>query len=111
MFDMMPNVNPKQLQKLMRQMGMSMEQLEDVEEVVIRTADQEYRFPDAEVNIMEVKGDKTYQVTGTPEVVDRMSEDDVTLVAEKTGKSPGEARAALKEADGDIAQAIVNLSG
>lgn len=111
MFDMMPNVNPRQLQKLMRQMGMSMEQLEGVEEVVIRTADKEYRFVDAEVNVMEVKGDKTYQVTGTPDIVERMSEDDVALVAEKTGKSPEEARAALKQSDGDIAQAIINLSG
>ncbi|MFO8132811.1 MAG: nascent polypeptide-associated complex protein [Thermoplasmatota archaeon] len=108
---MMPNVNPKQLQKLMRQMGMSMDQLEGVEEVVIRTADKEYRFADAEVNVMEVKGDKTYQVTGTAEVVDRMSEDDVNLVAEKTGKSRDEARAALKKTDGDIAQAIIDLSG
>lgn len=111
MFDMMPNVNPKQLQKLMRQMGMSMEQLENVEEVIIRTPEKEYRFADAEVNIMEVKGDKTYQVTGTPEIIERMSEDDVALVAEKTGKTMEEARAALKETDGDIAQAIINLSG
>ncbi len=111
MFDMMPNMNPKQLQKLMRQMGMSMEQLEGVEEVVIRTADKEYCFADAEVNVMEVKGDKTYQVSGTPEIVDRMSENDVALVAEKTGKSTDEARAALKKADGDIAQAIIDLSG
>ena len=111
MFDMMPNVNPKQLQKLMRQMGMSMEQLENVEEVIIRTPEKEYRFADAEVNIMEVKGDQTFQVTGSPEVVERMSEDDVELVAEKTGKSMEEARVALKETDGDIAQAIINLSG
>jgi len=59
---------------------------------------------------MNVKGQKTYQIAGIPEVAKKMSEEDVNLVAEKTGKNIEDARKALNEADGDIAQAIINLS-
>ncbi|MCI2413842.1 MAG: nascent polypeptide-associated complex protein [Candidatus Aramenus sp.] len=39
-----------------------------------------------------------------------VNEDDVKFVAEQTGKSLEEARRALIEANGDIAQAIMNLT-
>lgn len=107
---MMPNVDPRQLQKIMKRMGMSVEEIEGVEEVIIRTAHKEYVFKPASVSVMSVKGEKTYQVSGTPQIVDRLSPEDVALVAEKTGTSREEARAALQKADGDIAQAILDLS-
>ncbi|HDS59783.1 MAG TPA: nascent polypeptide-associated complex protein [Thermoplasmatales archaeon] len=107
---MMPNVDPRQLQKIMKRMGMSVDEIEGVEEVIIRTADREYVFTGASVSVMNVKGEKTYQVSGTPKIVDRLSPQDVALVAEKTGRSREEARAALQKADGDIAQAILDLS-
>ena len=39
-----------------------------------------------------------------------MKEEDIQLIAEKTGKSIEEARKALEKADGNIAQAIIDLS-
>ncbi|KAA0003298.1 MAG: nascent polypeptide-associated complex protein [Spirochaetes bacterium] len=107
---MMPNVDPRQLKKMMQRMGMSVEEIENVEEVVIKTPDREYIFRDAEVTVMNVKGQKTYQISGKPEIVEKASEEDAKLVAEKTGKSIEEAKKALEEANGDIAQAIINLS-
>jgi len=107
---MMPNVDPRQLKKIMQRMGMSVSEIEDVEEVIIRTPDTEYIFKDAEVTVMDVKGQKTYQIAGKPEIVKKVNEEDAKLVAEKTGKSIEEARKALEEADGDIAQAIISLS-
>ncbi|MEA2054991.1 MAG: nascent polypeptide-associated complex protein [Candidatus Thermoplasmatota archaeon] len=107
---MMPNVDPRQLNKIMKRMGMSVEEIEGVEEVIIRTADREYVFKDAEVTVMKVKGQKAYQIAGTPEVIKKLNEEDVKLVSEKTGKSVEEAKDALRKADGDIAQAIIDLS-
>ncbi len=107
---MMPNMDPRQLNKLMKRMGMSVEEMEGVEEVIIKTSDAEYIFRDAEVTVMNVKGQKTYQIAGSPEIVKKMNEEDAKLVAEKTGKSMEEAKKALEEADGDIAQAIISLS-
>jgi len=107
---MMPNVDPRQLKKMMQRMGMSVEEIEDVEEVIIKTPGVDYVFRDAEVTVMDVKGQKTYQIAGKPELVKKLSEEDAKLVAEKTGKSVEEAKKALEAADGDIAQAIINLS-
>ena len=107
---MMPNVDPRQLKKMMQRMGMSVEEIEDVEEVIIKTPGVDYVFRDAEVTVMNVKGQKTYQIAGKPELVKKLSEEDAKLVAEKTGKSVEEAKKALEAADGDIAQAIINLS-
>ena len=107
---MMPNMDPRQLKKIMQRMGMSVTEIEDVEEVIIRTPDTEYLFKDAEVTVMDEKGQKTYQIAGKPEIIKKVNEDDAKLVAEKTGKSIEEARKALEEADGDIAQAIISLS-
>ena len=107
---MMPNMHPRQLKKIMQRMGMSVSEIEGVEEVIIKTPEADYIFKDAEVTVMDVKGQKTYQIAGSPDIVKKMSEEDAKLVAEKTGKSIEEARKALEKAGGDIAQAIIDLS-
>ena len=114
-------VNPRQLKAAMKRMGIETENLEGVEEVVIRTATKEYVFKSAEVSAMTVQGQKTWQIVGEPIVMNRktagapappkaaISEEDVDLVAEKAGVSKAVARKALEEADGEPAEAIIRL--
>ncbi len=45
-------MNPKKVKQMMKQMGVSVKQLENVEEVIIRTTDSEIVFADAEVAVM-----------------------------------------------------------
>ncbi|MHC1568326.1 MAG: nascent polypeptide-associated complex protein [Candidatus Syntropharchaeia archaeon] len=105
-------MNPKQLSQLMKQLGINIKDIEGVEEVIIRTKDKEYIFRDVEVTVMEAQGQKTYQIIGNPEIKDRgLPEEDIKLVMEKTGKSREEAEKALKESNGDIAEAIMKLVG
>ena len=94
----------------MKQLGINIKDIEGVEEVIIRTKDKEYIFRDVEVTVMEAQGQKTYQIIGNPEIKDRgLPEEDIKLVMEKTGKSREEAEKALKESNGDIAEAIMKL--
>jgi len=111
MFPGMRGINPKKLKQMMKQMGIDIKEIEGVEEVIIRTADREIVFHDAEVTIMDARGVKTYQITGMPEERPReeIPEADVQLVIEQTGVTEGEARAALKEVKGDLAEAIMKL--
>jgi len=113
-------MNPRQMKHMMKRMGIESEELENVEEVVIRTATKEYVFTKAQVTMMTVQGQKTAQVVGEPFIRDRsgakgpppklaISEEDVQLVAEKAGVSEAEARKALEEADGEPAEAIIRL--
>ena len=91
----------KQMEKKMKQMGMNMKELEGVEQVVITLKDKEIVIKDAEVSIMKAMGTETYQISGNAE--ERIKGAD-------TGKSKEEAENALKEANGDLAEAIMRLS-
>ncbi|HDS45606.1 MAG TPA: nascent polypeptide-associated complex protein [Methanomicrobia archaeon] len=113
-------LNPKLLNQQMKQLGISLEELTDVEQVVIRTADYELIFEDAAVTVMDTQGAKMYQITGTPikrpraeaEAVPELSisAEDVAIVMDKAGCSEEEARAALTETNGDLAEAIFRLA-
>jgi len=107
---MMP-LNPKQMRKMMKQMGINMEEI-DAEEVIIRTHDEELIFKNPSISKIVAKGVETFQIIGNYEVVQReveVSEDDVKLVMEQAGVSEDVARKALKEARGDLAEALLKL--
>lgn len=106
-------MNPQKMKQMMKQMGINLESIDDVEQVIIRTPEKDIIFNDAQVTIMDARGARTYQVTGTPEEVPReteIPEEDVKLVAEQTGASQEAALEALKQSKGDIAEAIMKLS-
>ena len=115
-------MNPRQMKQMMKRMGIESEEIDGVEEVVIRTATKEYIFTQAQVTMMTVQGQKTVQVVGEPLIRDRpgakaaaapaklvIPDEDVALVAEKAGVSAAEARKALEAANGEPAEAIIRL--
>ena len=123
-------MNPRKMQQMMEQMGIDMSDI-DAEEVIIRTPEEELVFTVAEVQLMEAQGQKTYQVVGDPESRERgesaselsegdeaaaessddsgVDEDDVEIVAMRTGVDEDTAREALEANDGDLADAVDEL--
>ena len=122
-------MNPRKMKQMMEQMGIDMDDI-DAEDVIIRTPDEELVFTDAEVQLMEAQGQKTYQVVGDPEsrelgagetsdAGDSSKEadeddggidtDDVELVAMRAGVDEETAREALEANDGDLADAVDQL--
>jgi nascent polypeptide-associated complex subunit alpha len=103
---------------MMQRMGMNMDAVPDVEQVIIKTSSKEITIEQPEVAILEVQGQKIYQVIGG-KVAEKapqrtasqpvVSEEDVRLVADQTGKSIEEAKKALEECEGDLAKAILLL--
>ncbi len=116
-------VNPRQMKQMMKRLGIEQEDLGEVEEVVIRTAEKEYVFRSASVTSIVAQGQRIYQVIGEPIVRPRadakksesaakgpdIPDEDVKLVAEKAGVSEDEARKALEDCDGEPAEAIIRL--
>jgi len=105
-------IDKRQMERAMKQMGVKVDDLEDVREVVIKLSDREIVLPNAQVMRTEMSGQRSYQVSGQeferrpePEI----SEDDITLVVEQTGASREAVAQALKETKGDIAEAILKL--
>jgi nascent polypeptide-associated complex subunit alpha len=116
---MQRRMNPRDTKRMMQRMGMNMEGVEDVQEVIIRTPTKEIVIEAPEVAIVGVQGQKIFQVAGG-KVTERapqpkanaapvVSEEDVSLVAAQTGKSVADARKALIECQGDLARAILLL--
>jgi nascent polypeptide-associated complex subunit alpha len=109
-------VNPREAKRMMQRMGLSMDAVTDVERVIIRTSSKEITIEEPEVAMLEMQGQKIFQVTGgkiTEKAAERkpsgVAEEDVRLVADQTGKSLEEARKALEECQGDLAKAILLL--
>ncbi|WP_224450069.1 nascent polypeptide-associated complex protein [Haloprofundus salilacus] len=59
-------MNPRKMKQMMKQMGIDVSEI-DAEEVIIRTADEELVFSDAQVTQMDAQGQQTYQIVGEPE--------------------------------------------
>ncbi len=105
-------MNPKKMKGMLRSMGINVEEIDGVEEVIIRTVDKDIVLSNASVAVMEAQGNRTYQVSGEAEERPRLviPEGDVELVSAQTGASPEDARSALVEAGGDLAAAILKLA-
>jgi len=105
-------LNPRQIQAQMKRMGITMEELPDVEEVVIRLKTKDIVIRNASVTFINAQGQKSYQVAGEPHEVEKkppIPKEDVMMVAQQAGVSEEEALKALGEAGGEPAGAIVKL--
>ena len=107
------NMNPRQMNQMMKRLGINVTEIKNVEKIIIQTDTRQYIFNEAEVTVMDAQGQKTYQISGTPRIVarkEKIPQGDIDLVAEQTGKSKDEAKKALEETKGDIAEAILKLT-
>jgi len=116
------SLNPRDLKKMLKRMGISMEEI-DAEEIIIKLPQGKRLIIESpnSVALMKAKGQPNmiYIIGGsmkeeTGEVKEEtptFTEDDVKLVAEQAGVSLEEARKALEETNGDIAEAILRLKG
>jgi len=115
----MRGVNPRQMKQAMKKMGISNIEIKDVIEVVIRTPSKELVFSQPSVNIMNVQGQDTYQISGpveerapgeisaTPATM--IPIEDVELVMSQTNCTKESAIKALEECDGQPAEAILKI--
>lgn len=107
-------IDRRQMERMMRQAGLKMTELQGVREVVIKLVDREVVIPNARVSLMEMAGQRTYQITG--EEVERkpepeIDEEDIKLVMDQAGAGREAALQALRETEGDLAKAILRLKG
>ena len=106
-------MNPKQMNQMMRKLGINVKDVKNVEKVIIQTDTKEYVFSDADVTIMNAQGQKTFQIVGNPIIKNRKEEipdDDINLIVDQTGKTFEEAKEAVEKTKGDIAEAILLLT-
>jgi len=107
---MFGGIDPKQMASMMKKMGIKTENIEATEVIIKGPKTIVIREP--QVSIVEMQGQKTFQITGRiEEKIEEASSEDIHMVMEQTGASEENARKALEESNGDIAEAIMKLKG
>lgn len=116
----MRRLSPRELRRLMDKLGVSAQPL-NVREAVFKLDGKELVVKNPTVTLLDFQGQKIFQVVSetleerevTSEALGEkpsIPEEDVSLVAAQAGVSLEEARAALEETGGDLAQAILLLA-
>lgn len=105
---MMPNMDPKQMARAMKQMGINTVEVA-AERVIIETGDEKIIIEPAQVTKITMQGQESFQISGTVRTEQSMKDEDVELVMEKAGCTREQAVDSLKKSGGDIAEAILSL--
>lgn len=101
----------KNMGKMMKQMGIKTEEL-DASKVTIELKEggRLVIFEPSVVQV-EMQGNKSFQISGKVQEENEAGEDDIKMVMEAAGCSREEAMNALRDTEGDIAEAIIKLKG
>ena len=107
---MFGKINPKQIQGIMKQMGIAQEEI-DATRVIIECEDKNIIIENPSVQKIKMQGQNSYQISGDEQEEEKstFSDEDLQVVMEKTGASKEKAKKALEESNGDIASAIMEL--
>ncbi len=107
---MFGNIDPKKIAGMMSKMGIKQEDI-PAKRVIIEQEGKNIIVDNPIVIKINMQGTETFQVSGDiSEQEQGLSEEDIKAVMEKTHKTRLESEVALKEANGDLAEAILNLS-
>jgi nascent polypeptide-associated complex subunit alpha len=110
---MFPNIDPKKMQAVMKQMGINQEDIPASKVIIEKEGGSRIIIDNPSVTKIKMQNQESFQITGhvSEQVGEEMSfsEDDVEVVMQKTNCTEKQAKEALKET-GDLAEAILKLS-
>ncbi|MFH1240161.1 MAG: nascent polypeptide-associated complex protein [Candidatus Diapherotrites archaeon] len=102
-------IDPRQIQKMMKQMGIKSEEIE-ADRVIIEGKGKKIIIEDPSVTAIDMQGKKTYTIMGEErEEKIGIPKEDIEMVMKQAGVNSKKAEAALKKSRGDIAEAILSL--
>ena len=105
-------LNQRRMQEAMKRLGIQQQEVDAVK-VIIEGKDKNIIISNPQVVKVNLMGQDTFQITGNVEKVEKEfvpSDEDVSLIMEKTGKPKEEVIMVLKKNEGDIASTILELS-
>ncbi len=106
---MIPNIDPKKMKAVMKQMGISQEDIDASRIVIEKREGGKIIIENPSVTKITMQGQESFQIAGDIIETEGISEEDIETVVQKTGCSKKEAKEAL-EKTGDLAEAILELS-
>ena len=106
---MLPGMNPRAMKQAMKKMGIKQEDVPATEVIIKLQNGKDLVIRNPQVTKVNMMGQETFQVAGTAQEVSSISQEDIKTVMDQTGRSEEEATVALTRAEGDLAQAILDL--
>ena len=100
--------DPKKIQEMMKKLNMKVREI-DAEKVVIHGKDKDIVIENPQIRIADMMGKEVYQITGEVFEKSALSEDDIKIVMNKTGKDRETVVKKLEELNNDLAKAIMEL--
>ena len=104
-------MNPRAMEQAMKKMGIKQEDI-PASEVIIKSEGKDIVITNPKVVKVNMMGNDSFQITGTIEEKTaevEISEADVKTVAEQASVSEDQAKQAIQDANGDLAEAIMAL--
>ena len=112
MFGLGGGLDPKKMQAMMKQLGMSQQDIEASRVLIEKTDGGKIVIEDPSVAKISFQGNESFQISGNIREENEsftISDEDIKTVVEKTGSTKTEAKKALEETR-DLAEAILKLS-
>ncbi|MFH0835471.1 MAG: nascent polypeptide-associated complex protein [Candidatus Micrarchaeota archaeon] len=109
---MLPKMDPRQMAKLMSQMGIKNESVEATRVIIEKADGSKIVVEPASVTAIDMQGQKSFQVAGAvreEKGEEKTEETDADLVMRECGCSREDAEKALAGTNGDLAEAILKL--
>lgn len=105
----------REMRRMLDRMGLEMKEVNNVQEVIIKTDTKEIIITKPAVTEMKAKDNSIFQVIAESYEereleIPIFSQDDIMLVAQQANVSAEDATRALTEAKGDLARAILLLT-
>ena len=110
---MFPGMNPREMQKAMKRLGIKQEEI-DAEVVIIKTVEKDLVIKNPHVSKVNMMGQETFQIVGDITEVEKnesieINDNDIETVIGQTNCSREEALEALRDSNGNLAEAILKL--
>jgi len=106
-------MNPRKMQQMMKQLGIQQVEI-PATEVIIKTKEKNIIITNPSVSKVNMMGQENFQISGevheeAVSSVPDISDEDIRTVMEQAGVDRLTAQKAIEDADGDLAEAILNL--
>ena len=107
---MFGKIDPKKMQQMMKQMGISQQEI-DATRVIIEKEDGNIVIENPSVVKVNMSGQETFQISGDikEEEIDSKIEEDLDAIISQTGVPKDVAAIELEKNNGDIAETIISL--
>ena len=106
-------MNPKKMQAVMKQMGISQEDIDASKVTIEKTDGSNITINNPSVAKINMQGQDTFQVAGEiseENLAPEITKEDIKTVEEKTGCTHDQAKEVLESVKGNLAEAILELN-